>query len=140
MIEYLSSLDDVDGNDLEGFFVGWPERPSGGALLGILDGSERVVLARDTESGRIVGLVTAVGDGVLTAFLPLLEVLPEYQGRGVGTALVQRMLSLLDGRYAVDLCCDEELVPFYERLGMQRLAGMGLRDRSALLGLVATGA
>jgi hypothetical protein len=32
----------------------------------------------------------------------------------------------------VDLCCDEELAPFYERFGMHWLVGMGLRDRAAL--------
>lgn len=33
----------------------------------------------------------------------------------------------------VDLVCDEDVVPFYERLGLQRLdAGMGLRNREAL--------
>ncbi len=43
------------------------------------------------------------------------------------------MLALLEGTYMVDLCCDEELVPFYERFGMRRLAGMGLRDLDALV-------
>ena len=31
------------------------------------------------------------------------------------------MLELLSDRYMVDLCCDEQLVPFYERLGLSRL-------------------
>ncbi len=90
------------------------------------------MLARDTKTKRIVGFVTAVGDGVLSAYLPLLEVLPEYQGRGIGTELVRHILQQLEGYYMVDLCCDEELVRFYERFGMLRLAGMALRNRSAL--------
>jgi ribosomal protein S18 acetylase RimI-like enzyme len=40
--------------------------------------------------------------------LPLLEVLPEYQGQGVGTELVRRLLARLDSLYMVDLCCDAE--------------------------------
>jgi predicted N-acetyltransferase YhbS len=132
VIEYLSSLGGVDEGDLEGFFEGWPERPSSRTLLRALRGSEHVVLARDLETGRVIGFVTAVGDGVLAAFLPLLEVLPERQGQGIGSELVRRILAHLEGRYAVDLCCDEELAPFYARFGMQRLVGMGLRDRGAL--------
>ena len=42
------------------------------------------------------------------------------------------MLALLEGRYSIDVVCDEALVPFYERFGMTRLAGMALRDHGAL--------
>jgi hypothetical protein len=45
-----------------------------------LQGSDVIGLAREAESGRIVGFVTAVGDGVLSAFIPLLEVVPDYRG------------------------------------------------------------
>jgi len=44
-----------------------------------LRGSDFMVLAREAENGRVVGFVTAVGDSLLSAFVPLLEVLPEYQ-------------------------------------------------------------
>lgn len=85
------------------------------------------------KSGRVVGFVTAVGDGVLSAFIPLLEVLPEYQGRGVGSELVRRMLLLLEGTYMIDLCSDEGLAGFYERFGLDRWVGMGIRNRAALV-------
>jgi ribosomal protein S18 acetylase RimI-like enzyme len=132
VITYETSLEGVRAEDLDGFFVGWPAQPSTERHLRLLHGSDHVVLARDADNGRVVGFVTAVGDGVLSAFIPLLEVLPAFQGRGIGSELVRRMIALLDGTYMVDLCCDEELAPFYERFGMQRLVGMGLRDRAAL--------
>ena len=132
MLEYVTTLDDVEASDLDGFLAGWPRRPSNETHLELLRGSERVVLARDLESGRVVGFVTAVGDGVLSAFIPLLEVLPEYRGQGIGTELVRRMLALIGDRYMVDLCCDEALVPYYERFGMRRTAGMSLRDQNAI--------
>lgn len=132
MIEYVTDASELDVDGLDGFFEGWPRRPSPEQHLRALRGSERVVLARDTGTGQIVGFVTAVGDGVLSASLPLLEVRPEYRGRGIGTELVRRVLELLGGRYMIDLCCDEALVPFYERFGMQRWVGMGLRNREAL--------
>jgi len=133
VIAYETTLDGVREEDLTGFFAGWPTRPSAATHLRLLQGSNLVVLARDLESGRIVGFVTAVGDGVLSAFIPLLEVLPDYQGRRIGSELVRRMLALLEGTYMVDLCCDEELVGFYERFQMSRWVGMGLRNRDALV-------
>jgi predicted N-acetyltransferase YhbS len=59
-------------------------------------------------------------------------VLPEHQGRGIGSELVRRALTLLGDRYMIDLLCDEELVPFYDRFGMQRVVGMALRNPDAL--------
>jgi GNAT superfamily N-acetyltransferase len=81
-----------------------------------------------------VGFVTAIGDGILTAFVPLLEVLPAYRGRGIGSELVRRVVDRLRNRYSVDLVCDEELIPFYERLGGRALTAMGWRNREALGG------
>jgi len=133
VIAYETTLESVREQDLGGFFVGWPTCPSQTRHLKLLRGSDFVVLAREAESGRVVGFVTAVGDGVLSAFIPLLEVLPEYQGRGIGSELVRRMLTLLQGTYMVDLCCDEALVAFYERFEMGRWVGMGLRNRGALV-------
>ena len=134
MIEYSTSIEGLEAGELEGFFVGWPKRPTQELHLRLLRGSEHVVIARDSETGHVVGFVNAVGDGILSAFIPLLEVLPDYQGHGIGTELVRRMLALLDDRYMIDLGCDEELVAFYERFGMSRWAGMGLRNRNALAG------
>jgi len=132
LIVYETSLVDVEPDDLLGFFVGWPKPPSRERHLELLRGSEHVVLARDEETGRVVGFVNVVGDGVVSAFFPLLEVLPGYQRGGIGTELVRRALELVRGRYAIDLCCDEELVPFYERFGMERVTAMALRNPDGL--------
>jgi GNAT superfamily N-acetyltransferase len=132
MIAYEDDASAVAPEQLEGFFVGWPSPPSPERHLELLRGSAHVVLARD-EDGRVVGFVTAISDGVLSSYIPLLEVLPEYQGHGVGTELMRRMLAKLRDLYMVDLCCDAALEPFYRRLGLQVWdRGMGLRNRDAL--------
>jgi len=135
-IRYTESLEGIAPLDLQGFWVGWPTPPSPEVHHRMLAGSEAIVLAvDDAAAGRVVGFVHAIGDGVLTAFIPSLEVLPGYQGRGIGTELVRRLLVRLEGRYSVDLVCDDDLVPFYERLGLQRWGAMIRRDRTAIAAL-----
>jgi ribosomal protein S18 acetylase RimI-like enzyme len=131
-IRYTDELGGLSAADLVGFWEGWPTPPSPERHLRALRGSEIAVLAIDDSVGRVVGFVTAVGDGELAAFVPFLEVLPAYRGRGIGRELVRRALDRLGGRYAVDLICDHQLVPFYERLGFTRLTAMAIRDRDAL--------
>ena len=127
MIDYFDSLDGIESRQLEGFFVGWPYPPSPETHLRLLRGSDHVVLAIAVESGQVVGFVTALTDGVLSSFIPLLEVLPDFQGQGIGQELMTRMLDRLGHLPNVDLLCDPDVVPFYERFGMKPAVGMILR-------------
>lgn len=126
MIRYTDSLEGITANQLEGFFVGWPNPPSPDTHLRILRGSYAVLLALDGE--RVVGFVNAISDGVHAAYIPNLEVLPEYKGQSIGTELMRRMIEKLRHLYAIDLCCDADVQPFYDRLGMIRTQGMVVRN------------
>ena len=72
----------------------------------------------------MVGYITAITDGVLAAYIPHLEVLPAYKGQGIGTELVRRIFDQLQHIYMIDLICDPDVQPFYDRLGMMRYTGM----------------
>lgn len=113
-----SSLDGISPQQLRGFFVGWPNPPTPQTLHRILGGSYRIALAVD--HGQVVGFVNAVSDGVLCAYIPLLEVRAEWQGQGIASALLERLFADLNGLYMIDTACDDELVPFYKRFGMMR--------------------
>jgi ribosomal protein S18 acetylase RimI-like enzyme len=128
VISYTDSVQGIVADQLHGFFVGWPEPPSPQTHLALLQNSAHVVLALDDETGHVVGFVTAISDGVLAAYIPLLEVLPAYQGQGMGQELMRRVLEELSQLYAVDLVCDPELEPFYARLGMRRAVAMTVRN------------
>jgi ribosomal protein S18 acetylase RimI-like enzyme len=127
VIRYTDSLDGIAQDKLAGFFVGWSNPPSPATHLRILQGSYRVWLAVDDDSGNVIGFISAISDGVLAAFIPNLEVLPEYQGQGIGTELVKRMFDSLKHLYSIDLICDDDVRPFYERLNMRSATGMVLR-------------
>lgn len=129
MIDYTDSLDGIEPRQLQGFFVGWqhpfpPERH-----LEMLARSDLAQLAVDSSTGQVVGFVAALTDGVQGAFITLLEVLPDYQGQGVGQALMEQMLARLSHIQTIELMCDADLIPFYERFGMNPATGMVLRRR-----------
>lgn len=135
MISYTDSAVDITPDQLHGFFVGWANPPSPGTHLKLLANSDHAVLAVDDEINSIVGFITAISDGVLSAYIPFLEVLPAYQGRGIGQELTRRMLEKLRGLYMVDLICDAELQPFYARFGMKAATGMMIRKYERKPGL-----
>lgn len=128
MIDYRQTPDGVTPDMLDGFFAGWPKPPSPETHLRILQHSDAVMLAIDNEADRVVGFITAITDHVSCAYIPHLEVVPTHQGRGIGSELVRRMVERLDGLYMVDLLCDPEVQPFYERAGFRRATAMCLRD------------
>lgn len=128
MIIYSDSLEGITEDQLLGFFVGWIKVPPPAVHLKVLENSSQVVLARDSETGKIIGFINALSDMVMTAYIPMLEVLPEYRSRGVGSELMKRMLTKLEDLYMVDLLCDVDMQSFYERFGMQKTVGMMMRN------------
>jgi ribosomal protein S18 acetylase RimI-like enzyme len=138
-VSIISALDGITPDDLAGgFFVGWPSPPTPPTHLRILHGSRAVALAIDDTTKNVVGFATALGDGVLTAYIPLLEVLPDYQGLGLGTKLVESLIHELSPCYMIDVCCDDDVVPFYERLNFAQSNSMLRRDYSAQAGRTST--
>jgi ribosomal protein S18 acetylase RimI-like enzyme len=125
-ITYTNKIDVLKLDQLQGFFVGWPKHPDPEAHLEILRGSYAAWIALDRD--RCVGFINGLSDGVFYAHIPLLEVLPEYQGQGIGTELVRRMLRTLESMYAIDIVCDESVTPFYEAIGFDRCVGMVKRN------------
>ena len=139
MITYSSDARGITPLELCGFFSGWPNPPSPEMHLRLLERSEHIALALDDETGKVVGFATAITDGVLAAYVPFLEVLPAYQGRGIARELVRRLLEALGEYYMVDLVCDPELQPFYESLGFVPLTGMVIRNRERQSGRQSSG-
>lgn len=131
MIDYRSNLDGITIDQLDGpFFAGWPHPPTPQRHLEILHGSAHVAIAIHEPDGRAVGFANAITDGSYMAFIPLVEVVADFQGRGIGSELVRRLLAELSNYYAVDAMCDPELQPFYHQLGLQPATGVMWRNYS----------
>lgn len=117
----------------EGFFEGWIRKPSLEEFKKVLANSYKVLLALDEKKGKIIGFIQVISDGIFSAYIPLLEVLPAYRGQGIGSELVRKMVAQLADFYMLDLCCDEELLAFYENLGFHEVKGMIIRNRDYVI-------
>jgi ribosomal protein S18 acetylase RimI-like enzyme len=129
---YTHELDELELGS--GFFEGWPNPPSEEMHRRILKESYLALVAVDTETNQVVGFVNAISDGVLSAYIPLLEVLPVYRNQGIGANLVRTLLDELQDLYMIDLCCDQELQSYYVQLGMIKSYGMIYRNYRAQSG------
>jgi len=68
---------------------------------------------------KLVGYVETVCNNVTDAYIQDLIVHPDYQKRGIGTELMNRVIAKLkaDRIYAISVLYDERLQPFYKRFG-----------------------
>ena len=128
LIKYQDSCLNISPNQLCEFFIGWVNPPTPEVHLKLLRQLAYVVLAIDSDTNKVVGFINAISDGVLSAYLPLLEVSPDYKNRGIGTKLVKKMLNLLKDYYMIDLSCDPELQSFYNKFSMVFSTGMMVRN------------
>lgn len=125
---YTTSLQDITEHMLEGFFNDWENAPTPATHLHLLERSYKVVVAIDEEKNEVVGFITAISDGLLSASISFLEVLPQYRGQGIGKDLLKEMLEELDHLYMIDVVGDETVKQFCEELGFKPSIGMVKRN------------
>ena len=114
--------------------VGWsaytkrPER-----LVPMVEGSRYLYTAREATTdgtGRLVGLVRAVGDGHSIAYIQDLLVHPHAQRQGVGSALLKRVIEDFDRedirqRLITTDVASEHAVALYKRYGYAPVEAAG---------------
>ena len=96
----------------------WSSAEKPALLHKALLGSHSLVTAWDGP--RLVGLGNAISDGWLVVYYPHLLVLPEYQGRGIGTELMRRLLARYAGFHQHILVADGRALDFYRKCGFAR--------------------
>lgn len=71
------------------------------------------------DADKLVGIIRAVGDGYSIVYIQDIIVLPEYQRKGIGTLLLDKILSEYKNVYQKALMTDntEKTIQFYKSVG-----------------------
>src|ERR1700688_5017100 len=72
------------------------------------------------DGSTLVGLGNAISDGYMVVYYPHLLVLPDYQGRGIGRQLMQRLMARYEGFHQHMLVADGRALNFYRQCGFER--------------------
>lgn len=99
--------------------VGWNRMED--ALAAGLRGSFCHIAAYNGQT--LVGYIDCVSNGATDAYIQDLTVRPEYQGRGIGTRLMEDLIAHLTGQgiYMISVIFGEGLTAFYQKFGFTTL-------------------
>ncbi|HTI93642.1 MAG TPA: GNAT family N-acetyltransferase [Puia sp.] len=101
--------------------VGWGKDADDARTSAILAPVLHAVVAEDTISGGVIGCALLLGDGVSFYYVKDVMVHKDWQGRRVGTALMQELTHWLEKNASdnalVGLFTRETLEPFYKQFG-----------------------
>jgi ribosomal protein S18 acetylase RimI-like enzyme len=73
------------------------------------------------DEGRLVGAGRAVADGADCSYLCDVAVHPDFQGRGLGTAIITRLKELSAGHKKIILYANPGTEGFYRKLGFRAM-------------------
>ena len=79
------------------------------------------------EDEKLIGIIRAVGDGYSVVLIQDILVKPEYQRKGIGTALMREIPRHYSHVYQIQLATDktEKTMAFYRSLGFQPMGEIG---------------
>jgi GNAT superfamily N-acetyltransferase len=97
---------------------GWSSAQKPELLHKGLHASHSLITAWD--GNKLVGLGNAISDGYLVVYYPHMLVLPDYQGRGIGTQLMRRLMLRYQGFHQHMLVADGRALDFYRKCGFER--------------------
>lgn len=74
---------------------------------------------------KLAGIIRVVGDGYSIVYIRDLIVHPDYQKKGIGTALINAIFEKYQNVYQIVLLSDEDNVGFYKKTGFKKVSDMG---------------
>ncbi len=96
----------------------WSSAEKPEKLMPALKNSDALVTAR--VQGKLVGIGNAISDGSLVVYYPHMLVHPDYQGKGIGRAMMTLMREKYASFHQQMLTADANAVEFYRSLGFER--------------------
>ena len=126
----ISEIKDFDQGEILALYesVGWTAYTS--APESLFKGLRNSLLLLGAyDSTRLLGLCRCVGDGETIIFVQDILVFPEFQRRGIGSALLRELRGRFPKVRQVVLCTDaeERTREFYKSLGFAQLEEIGCR-------------
>ncbi len=75
------------------------------------------------DDEMLIGYIDSVSNGVTDAYIQDLMVSPHYQGRGIGTELMNKMIEYFKEKhiYMISVVYEEGLKAFYKRFGFYNM-------------------
>lgn len=118
-IEYRSTHD-FSVDELESLFlsVEWSSGHFPDKLVIAMKNYSTVYSAWD--DGRLIGLISVMDDGIMTAYIHYLLVRPEYQGRNIGKTLVEMVKEHYKDYLRIALIAYDKELAFYEKCGFEK--------------------
>ena len=79
------------------------------------------------EDDELTGIIRVVGDGATIVFVQDILVFPEYQRKGIGTALLKEILDRYGHVRQIELATDStpKTIAFYESIGFRKMEDLG---------------
>jgi GNAT superfamily N-acetyltransferase len=116
MIEYRTTKE-FSEKELETLFlsVNWSSGKYPDKLKIAMNNSDTVISAWDGT--KLIGLMNALSDKVMTAYFHYLLVMPEYHSQGIGKTLVNKMLEVYQPFARKVLIAYNPEVEFYKKCG-----------------------
>ena len=112
-------IHDFKRDDLEQLFlsVEWSSGHYPEKLVIAMQNYETVFSAWDED--RLVGMICAMDDGIMTAYVHYLLIDPEYQGKHIGQHLVELLKEKYSDYLRIVLNAYNDKLPFYRSLGFK---------------------
>ncbi len=110
---------EFDKSQLQELFlsVGWSSGNYPEQLQIAMRNSDKVFSAWDGD--KLVGLINALSDGIMTVYFHYLLVRPEYQSKGIGRQLILSILEKYKEYARKVLIAYDKEVAFYKRCGFE---------------------
>ena len=116
----FSTHKDIEVDQLRQLYLAndWSSGRIPTALHRALQNSHSVVSAWD--EGMLVGVGNAISDGFLVVYYPHLLVHPDYQKKGIGKQIMQKLQQTYEGLHMQMLVSEADAIAFYEKCGFTR--------------------
>lgn len=102
--------------------VDWVSANYADRLVKAMENSDTVVSAWVDD--ELIGLVNALDDGALTAYIHYLLVDPHYQGNGIASEMIGMLKEKYkDYLYLILIAENKDVVRFYEKMNFQAAEG-----------------